>query len=150
MHTHHMQKYYYVSSIFYRDVLCWWHGKVTYIQARLGALPARFLARLDLECLVLTLSILCTAVLPRIILQWPLGVRNVSRLNPYAVRESYLVRGSYGGDEYKRRSRKVINKTCAYYIGLTPHLPSLHRTAIFFVPSQSYSNSPHKLFSHNA
>jgi hypothetical protein len=31
----------------------------------------------------------------------------------------------------KNRSREVINKTCAYYyIGLTPHLLSLHRTIV--------------------
>jgi hypothetical protein len=38
----------------------------------------------------------------------------INRLNLHAVRESYLVRRSYGGDECKSRSRKVINKTRAY------------------------------------
>jgi hypothetical protein len=65
----------------------------------------------------------------------------INRLNPYVVRESYLVRGSYGGNGCKGRSRKVINKTCAYsYVGLTPRLPSLCCT-IVFVLSRSYSNA---------
>ena len=49
------------------------------------------------------------------------------RLNPYTVWESYLVRGSFGENKCKSRSRKVINKICAYFVGfLTPRLPSLH------------------------
>ncbi len=67
-----------------------------------------------------------------------LGLINL--LNPYVVRESYLVRGSYDGNECKSRGRKVINITCAYYVGLTPPgLPSLCCT-IVFVLSRSYSN----------
>ena len=46
----------------------------------------------------------------------------INRLNPYTVRESYLNRGSYKGNESKRRSREVNNKTCAYYVGMTPLL----------------------------
>ena len=63
----------------------------------------------------------------------------INRLYPYAVRESYLVRGSYGGNKCKSRSRKIFNKTCVYYVGLTPRLPCIYRT-IVFVPSQSFSN----------
>ena len=47
----------------------------------------------------------------------------INRLNPYTVQESYLVRGSYGGNKCKSRSRKLINKTCAYYVGLTLDTP---------------------------
>jgi hypothetical protein len=32
----------------------------------------------------------------------------INRLNPFVVQESYLVRGSYGGNECKSRSRKVM------------------------------------------
>ena len=41
-------------------------------------------------------------------------------LGMIAVRESYLNGASYDEHQRKNRSREEINKTCAYYDGLTP------------------------------